>query len=140
MKGDSTPSRRAQDVLGPVVEGHGFEFVPVRCDAGSGGHFEEVSFVGPGRELRLWWRGDVLRALYVVGGAELDHVLYARLLGAGGTSRFPCSGDLAMQLDALAADLMGFGAGFLYGPAHEFRKLVEQHDRDPERFRGLRGL
>jgi hypothetical protein len=62
------------------------------------------------------------------------------LLGVREAKRFPCTGDLAAQVDALASDLDVHGSGFLEPDSNEIARLAAEHARDPGRFLGLRGL
>jgi hypothetical protein len=129
-----------RDTLDPRLESRGFKFIDRGRAVGSGGEFAEVHYVRGDRRLELWWRGDVLAARYVDGDAVLEHSLYLSLLGARASKRFPCPGGLASQVEALASDLDVHCAGFLDQSSDEVRRLAAEHDRDPGRFRGLRGL
>jgi|RhiMethySRZTD1v2_1073278.scaffolds.fasta_scaffold1603345_1 hypothetical protein len=122
------------------LESRGFKFINRGRAAGSGGEFAEAHYARGSRRLELWWRFDLLAVRYVDEDAVLDHSLYLSLLGARASKRFPCSGGLATQVEALASDLDAHCAGFLDPASDEVRRLAADHARDPGRFRGLRGL
>ena len=126
-------------ILDPTLNPYGFHFAPEPNRA-------SVAFaVGRSsreeRSLELHVRRQLGLVIYHVGAYRFTHETYMRYLGVHGEARFPrFSADPLEGFRFLTEDIARFCDDFLEGKGIQFRTYAIENQKDPDRFRGQRGL
>lgn len=120
------------ELLAPLLESHGFSFVPLTGGKGSGGWSASGEFRRDrGDELRrleLHFRYSVGLVTYHVGARSLTHADYMRALRA--SNQYPGFSDDPLDgFRHLLYDLEHFAGDFLDGPGDVFARCLRETDR-----------
>jgi hypothetical protein len=126
-------------LLAPIIQVHGFTFVPLASGKGSGGWSASGEFrrerAGELRRLELHFRYSLGLVTYHVGSTALSHADYMRALDA--KNEYPGFSDDPLDgFRHLLHDLERYASGFLDGPGGEFARCVHE----TERFDALSGF
>lgn len=120
------------ELLTPLLESHGFSFVPLTSGPGSGGWSASGEFRRDHdnelRRLELHFRYSLGLVTYHVGARSLAHVDYMRALKA--RNQYPGFSD--DPLDGFRHrlhDLEHYASDFLDGPGDEFARCVHEAER-----------
>ena len=94
------------------------------------GSLVRSTLFGATRKLTIHLQQRIIRVEYEIRNEKIDHVAYARALGAG--NRFPQKeGDASSDFEDLAADLHAFGRAFLAGKPRAFIQLIRGATSSP---------
>jgi hypothetical protein len=120
------------ELLTPLLESHGFSFVPLTSGPGSGGWSASGEFRrGRGDELRrleLHFRYSLGLVTYHVSARSLTHVDYMGALKA--SNQYPGFSDDPLDgFRHLLHDLERHAGDFLDGPGDEFARCAREAER-----------
>jgi len=126
-------------ILTPLMESHGFSFVPLTSGKGSGGWSASGEFRRGHRDdlrrLELHFRYSLGLVNYHVGDTSLSHSDYMRALKA--SNQYPGFSDHPLDgFQHLLHDLKHYASDFLSGPGDDFARCV----REAERLNALPGF
>jgi hypothetical protein len=119
-------------MLSPLMEAHGFRFVPLASGKGSGGWSASGEFRRERdselRRLELHFRQSLGLVRYHLNDASLSHSDYMQALKA--KNRYPGFPDDPLDsFRELLHDLDSYAADFLDGDGDEFARCVAEADR-----------
>ena len=132
---------KGRRLLDPVLEGHGFKWVPGASGSSSGGHFACGGYVRGNRRLEIHFRYSLGEVTYHLGGQSIEHPAYMRaVFGQGGGNQYPgFSNDPLDSFRHLAYDLNNFCDAFFSVSEEEFERLARQVEAD-SKISGLKRL
>lgn len=138
MRADEALTAGVQ-LLTPLMESHGFEFVPLASGKSSGGWSASGEFRrergGQLRRLELHFRHSLGLVTYHVDGTKLSHSDYMHALKA--KNQYPGFSDDPLDgFRHLLHDLEQYAGDFLDGPGDQFTNCV----REAERLNALPGF
>ena len=130
-----------RQILDPVLEKHGFKWVPGKSGTSSGGDFACGEYVRGDRRLEVHFRHSLGLVTYHVGRNSFEHPAYMRVqLGPSGGNKYPgFSGDPLDAFRDLAHDLNKFCGVFLNGTDEDFRDIADRVEAD-SKITGIRRL
>jgi len=103
-------------IVGPVIEPHGFVWVPGKTHDGHPGNAARGTFVKGDRQLELGFRWSLGPVIYRIGTASVSHEALMRYSGHHADAAYPgYSTDLLDAFRHLASDLQKFGGDFMFG-------------------------
>lgn len=133
--------RAGVDRLRPVLEPHGFRYVPGDAGASSGGPFAAGCFAREGRALEFSVRAGLGQVVYVLGDDRISHEDFLRFSGQWGRHAYPGFGQtVEASFAALAQDLESLCTDFISGDGKAFAEVVAARRADPDRFKGFAAL
>jgi hypothetical protein len=122
---EATPGkllREGREVVGPILERHGFTWRDGLSGRSSAGQFASGEYVRGERRLELHFLCSLGMVTYYIGTMSLSHDQFMRHIGHRAEARYP--GFSKAPLDAfhdLAHDLGSFCEDFLSGSGDVFR-------------------
>ena len=122
------------ELLAPLLESHGYSFVPLTSGKSSGGWSASGEFRRNRddelRRLELHFRHSLGLVTYHVGAMSLRHVDYMRALKA--RNQYPGFSDDPLDgFRHLLHDLEQYASDFIDGPGDEFARCGSSRTRSP---------
>jgi hypothetical protein len=118
-----------RQILGAVLEPHGFEYRQGGRGQGSGGNFESAEFVRGDRKVELHFRYSLGQVRYHLGDVSISHEEYMRHTGHRSDAKYPgFSSDPLDGFRHLAADLHAFCGDFISGGGATLREAKKASD------------
>ena len=127
----STVLAKGVEILDPVMNRHGFQFVRGVSGTSSGGQFANGEYVKADRKLEIHFRDSLGLITYHIGTDQMRHEVYMRaLLGKDGGNRYPgFSDDPIDAFRDLSADLGTYCSDFLEGDGEVFKRCLAEARR-----------
>ena len=117
--------RAGCQIIAPVMDRHGFNFVEGLSAQGSGGSFASGEYVRGDRRLELHFRHSLGLVTDRIDTFSLSHVAYMQALGKCWHHRYPGFSDDPLDgFRHLRHDLEHSCTDFLSGPGDAFRDCV----------------
>jgi hypothetical protein len=133
--------RAGVDQLRPILEPHGFRYVPGDAGESSGGPFAAGRFAKEGRALEFSVRAGLGQVVYELGKDRISHEDFLRFSGHWGHHAYPGFGQtVEASFGALARDLESFFLDFIAGDGKAFAEVIAARRADPDRFKGFAAL
>lgn len=108
--------RAGRNIVGAVLEPHGFEYRPGWAGRSSGGNSDSGEFVRGDRKVELHFRHSLGLVRYHIGAVSISHEDYMRHTGHRSEAKYPgFSSDPLDGFRHLADDLQAFCADFISG-------------------------
>jgi hypothetical protein len=132
---------KGAELLGPLLESHGFAFTAGEAGRGSGGDFSTGHFARGDHTVSFSVRHGLGLVEYSVAGQRITHEEFLRYSGAWGRRSYPgFGGSVEDDFRALLNDLCThFDAFFSPDPA-QFLAVIAARNVEPNKFKGLAAL